>query len=69
MRAAASIGDDRLQRAAGLKIPHPAKYTHGTSKQRVYFFTRGLKTGDASMATLQKFFDAPMDRNGELQEF
>jgi predicted metalloprotease len=67
IKTAKSIGDDRLQKRAGGFV-HPEKFTHGTSRQRVYFFQRGLRTGDASHATLQKFFDVPM-RNGELQEF
>jgi len=66
--SAKAIGDDRLQKRSGGFV-HPEKFTHGTSRQRVYFFQRGLKTGDASMPTLQKFFDAPTQRNGELQDF
>lgn len=42
--AAASIGDDRLQRQAqGFAIPHT--FTHGTSKQRVEWFARGVRHG------------------------
>jgi predicted metalloprotease len=67
IKSANAIGDDRLQKRAGNYVS-PEKFTHGTSKQRVYFFQRGLKTGDDSMATLQKFFDVPM-KNGELQDF
>jgi uncharacterized protein len=68
IKSAKAIGDDRLQKRSGGFV-HPEKFTHGTSRQRVYFFKRGLETGDASMATLQKFFDAPMGRNGELKDF
>jgi predicted metalloprotease len=68
IKSAKAIGDDRLQKRGGGFV-HPEKFTHGTSEQRVYFFQRGLKTGDDSMATLQKFFDLPMRREGELQEF
>ena len=68
IKSANAIGDDRLQKRSG-GFAHPEKFTHGTSRQRVYFFQRGLKTGDASMATLQKFFDVPTGRNGELQDF
>ena len=43
--AAASIGDDRLQKQSqGFAIPHT--FTHGSSKQRVEWFTRGVKNGD-----------------------
>jgi uncharacterized protein len=42
--AAASIGDDRLQKQArGFAIPHT--FTHGSSKQRVEWFARGVKNG------------------------
>ena len=42
--AAASIGDDRLQKQAqGFAIPHT--FTHGSSKQRVEWFARGVKSG------------------------
>ena len=43
--AAASIGDDRLQKQAqGFAIPHT--FTHGSSKQRVEWFSRGFKNGE-----------------------
>jgi uncharacterized protein len=42
---AAQIGDDYLQRKArGYVVPE--SFTHGSSQQRVTWFTRGLKTGD-----------------------
>lgn len=65
---AKAIGDDRLQKRAG-KFVHPEKFTHGTSEQRVYFFMRGMQTGDASRATLDKFFSVPMNAKGELEKF
>ena len=44
LNAAASIGDDRLQKQAqGFAIPHT--FTHGTSRQRAEWFARGFKTG------------------------
>lgn len=45
LRAAASIGDDRLQRMATGHIM-PDRFTHGTSAQRVQWFKRGLDSGD-----------------------
>lgn len=43
--AANQIGDDTLMREAGVRVD-PARFTHGTSKQRVYWFSKGLQTGD-----------------------
>ncbi len=44
LRAAAAIGDDRLQtRSRGYAVPDT--FTHGTSEQRVHWFSVGLKTG------------------------
>jgi len=45
--AAAAIGDDRLQKQArGFAIPHT--FTHGSSKQRVAWFARGVRDGTLS---------------------
>lgn len=45
LTAAAAIGDDRLQKQAqGFAIPHT--FTHGSSKQRVEWFARGVKNGN-----------------------
>jgi uncharacterized protein len=45
LRAAEAIGDDRLQmEAQGYVVPD--SFTHGTSKQRMRWFMKGLKTGD-----------------------
>ena len=45
LNAAAAIGDDRLQkRSQGYIVPE--SFTHGTSAQRVRWFTHGLKTGN-----------------------
>lgn len=45
LRAASSIGDDTLQKKAGRAV-RPDAFTHGSSKQRVEWFRRGLKSGD-----------------------
>ncbi|WP_341769304.1 KPN_02809 family neutral zinc metallopeptidase, partial [Enterobacter hormaechei] len=45
LNAAASIGDDRIQRMGGGRVS-PEKFTHGSSAQRVEWFKRGLETGD-----------------------
>jgi len=47
LRAAAAIGDDRLQRQATGRI-RPESFTHGTSEQRVRWFLKGFETGDLS---------------------
>ena len=44
LRAAAAVGDDRLQRA-GQGYVNPESFTHGTSAQRVEWFRRGLEVG------------------------
>jgi uncharacterized protein len=44
LRAAAAIGDDRLQRQAGGYVT-PESFTHGSSVQRVSWFRRGLESG------------------------
>ncbi|MCB0629724.1 MAG: neutral zinc metallopeptidase [Saprospiraceae bacterium] len=47
MRAAAAVGDDRIQKQArGYVVPD--SFTHGTSEQRVRWFIKGFKTGDLS---------------------
>jgi predicted metalloprotease len=44
LRAAASIGDDRIQRQSG-GVVNPESFTHGSSAQRVEWFRRGLERG------------------------
>jgi predicted metalloprotease len=46
LRAAAAIGDDRLQRQ-GQGYTVPETWTHGSSEQRASWLRRGLQTGDA----------------------
>jgi len=45
MNAANAIGDDRLQKQATGQVT-PDSFTHGTSKQRMYWFKKGFETGD-----------------------
>lgn len=47
LTAANAIGDDRLQKQ-GQGYVVPDAFTHGTSEQRMYWFTKGYKTGDLS---------------------
>jgi predicted metalloprotease len=44
LTAATAIGDDRLQKQAGVEV-HPETFTHGSSAQRVRWFRRGFDTG------------------------
>ena len=45
LRAAAAIGDDRIQRMSTGRV-FPDKFTHGSSEERVRWFRRGLDSGD-----------------------
>jgi len=47
MNAASAIGDDRLQQQSQGRVV-PDSFTHGTSKQRMYWFNLGYTTGDIS---------------------
>ena len=44
LRAAAAVGDDRLQQAAGRRVS-PESFTHGSSAERVRWFRTGLTSG------------------------
>ena len=44
LAAAAAVGDDRLQQAAGRRVS-PESFTHGSSKERVRWFRAGLEGG------------------------
>jgi hypothetical protein len=44
LNAASAIGDDRLQRMAQGRVV-PDSFTHGSSEQRVRWFTKGLESG------------------------
>ncbi|MGO2230795.1 neutral zinc metallopeptidase, partial [Psychrobacter sp.] len=45
INAAGQIGDDRLARASGGEVV-PDNFTHGTSQQRIEWFSRGLESGN-----------------------
>ena len=47
INAASAIGDDRIQKRSQGRVT-PDSFTHGTSEQRVRWFTKGYKTGDTS---------------------
>ena len=54
--AANQIGDDTLMKEAGVTVDQQ-RFTHGTSKQRVYWFAKGLKSGD--FAACRELFEVP----------
>lgn len=47
LTAANAIGDDKIQEQTRGRVV-PDAFTHGTSAQRVYWFKKGLRTGDIS---------------------
>ena len=55
LRAASAIGDDTLQKRAGRRV-QPESWTHGSSKQRMKWFSVGLKAGDLGACDT---FEAP----------
>lgn len=45
LAAAAAVGDDRIMRQAGM-APRRENFTHGSSEERMHWFTRGMQSGD-----------------------
>jgi predicted metalloprotease len=47
LRAAASVGDDRIQQMSGRRVS-PESFTHGSAAQRTAWFKKGLAEGQIS---------------------
>lgn len=58
INAAQAIGDDTLQHKAQGRIV-PDAFTHGSSKQRIFWFTQGLKSGN--LEDIELLFKTPYD--------
>lgn len=58
LNAASRIGDDTLQRQAGGRVM-PDAFTHGTSEQRMRWFSAGFETGDLSL--MNQLFELDYD--------
>ncbi|MCY2686716.1 KPN_02809 family neutral zinc metallopeptidase [Salinimicrobium sp. TH3] len=54
LSAASAVGDDAIQKRTSGRVV-PDAFTHGTSKQRMEWFSKGFQTGDLSMG---KTFEA-----------
>ncbi len=59
LRAAASIGDDNIQRQSGRGV-RPESFTHGSSAQRMHWFKMGLANGQVGRCDT---FAAAQDRS------
>lgn len=55
LTAASAIGDDHLQAAAGRPV-RPESFTHGSAKERVFWFNKGFNEG--SLASCNTFTSA-----------
>jgi len=59
LQAANAIGDDRLQKQAQGHIV-PDSFTHGTSEQRMRWFSKGARSGNVS--ALMQLFEIDYNR-------
>ncbi|MFN8185091.1 MAG: neutral zinc metallopeptidase [Candidatus Nanopelagicales bacterium] len=57
--AAAAVGDDRIMQQAGGQV-NPERFTHGSAKQREYWYTRGYNTGDINQCDTFKELGLPL---------
>ncbi len=59
LKAAQQIGDDTLQREATGMV-RPDSFTHGSSQQRIYWFKKGLTSGDVT--EMELLFSLPYEQ-------
>ena len=61
LSAANAVGDDAIQkRMQGHVVPD--SFTHGTSEQRKYWFTKGYNTGDIRQGNIQTIYEQTSNR-------
>ena len=61
LSAANAVGDDAIQkRMQGHVVPD--SFTHGTSEQRKYWFTKGYNTGDIRQGNIQTLYEQTSNR-------
>ena len=67
LQAATAIGDDKLQQQArGVVVPE--SFTHGSSEQRVRWFSRGFESGDLSGELQRRFIGGSASGRGPCAE-
>ena len=61
LSAANAVGDDAIQKRMQGHV-HPDSFTHGTSEQRKYWFTKGYNTGDIRQGNIQTIYEQTSNR-------
>ena len=61
LSAANAVGDDAIQKRMQGHIV-PDSFTHGTSEQRKYWFTKGYKTGDIKEGNIKTIYEQTNNR-------
>jgi predicted metalloprotease len=57
--AAGAVGDDRIMERAGGRV-NPDSFTHGSAKQRQFWYTRGYQTGDINQCNTFRELGLPI---------